>query len=309
MNTRECFYYSAFGFKLLSPIRLPELTVINQCNITPDITIVFNNLQETWDSHTKDNDYFYIEKDFILVNIPKVGIFSIHGGKEIVVSPFKDVQEDQLRLYMLGTCMGAVLMQRRILPLHGSAIEINGKAYAIVGESGAGKSTTASALLNKGYKLISDDVIPVTLNEENIPVVTPAYPQQKLWQESLDKFGMDSSSYRPVVDRETKFAIPVHKHFSSTRLPLAGVFELIKTNNEEVEIREIQQLERFHSLYLHTYRNFFLKPAGLMEWHFKVCADMVNKLDLYQIQRPSSRFTTEELTALILSSINKEVVV
>ena len=38
--------------------------------------------------------------------------------------------------YLLGTCMGTILMQRKILPLHGSAIEIEGKVYAIVGDSG-----------------------------------------------------------------------------------------------------------------------------------------------------------------------------
>ena len=57
--------------------------------------------------------------------------------------------------------MGAILMQRKILPLHGSAIAIDGKAYAIVGDSGAGKSTLASAFLKRGYQLLSDDVITV----------------------------------------------------------------------------------------------------------------------------------------------------
>ena len=43
----------------------------------------------------------------------------------------KDTGEDKIRLLFLGTCMGALLIQRKILPLHGSAIEIDGKAYAI----------------------------------------------------------------------------------------------------------------------------------------------------------------------------------
>ena len=60
---------------------------------------------------------------------------------------------------------GALLMQRKILPLHGSAVAIDGKAYAIVGDSGAGKSTLASAFLNKGYQLLSDDVIAVSLSQ------------------------------------------------------------------------------------------------------------------------------------------------
>ena len=77
----------------------------------------------------------------------------------------KEADEDKIRLYILGTCMGALLMQRKILPLHGSAIAIDGKAYAFVGDSGAGKSTLASAFLSKGYKLLSDDVIAVSLSE------------------------------------------------------------------------------------------------------------------------------------------------
>ena len=54
-------------------------------------------------------------------------------------------------------------MQRKVLPLHGSAIAINGKAYAIIGDSGAGKSTLALAFLNRGYRLLTDDVIAVSL--------------------------------------------------------------------------------------------------------------------------------------------------
>ena len=73
-------------------------------------------------------------------------------GNKIIVSPLDEIDEDVIRLYILGTCMGAILMQRKILPLHGSAIAINGKAYAIVGDSGAGKSTLASAFLKKGYQ-------------------------------------------------------------------------------------------------------------------------------------------------------------
>ena len=88
--------------------------------------------------------------------------------------------------------MGAICTQRKNLPLHGSAVVMNGKAYAFVGESGAGKSTLASAFLSKDYRLLSDDVIPVTLSPDHIPYITPAYPQQKLWLESLNELGLES---------------------------------------------------------------------------------------------------------------------
>ncbi|MDE5413811.1 aldolase [Alkalihalobacterium chitinilyticum] len=299
--------YRGFGFNIASVIPLRELLVIdNGENI--DITIEMADLSQMWeDLSDPDYDpYFVIYENFLLFHMPNTAIFLIEEGKRIYVSPMNDVDEDTLRLYLLGTCMGGILMQRRILPLHGSAIAIDGKAYAVVGDSGAGKSTLASAFLKRGYQLISDDVIPVTLSKGQTPYVTPAYPQQKLWQESLTEFGMESGKYRPIVDRETKFAIPVVHQFVDEILPLAGIFELTKTSNDEIQLLPIQKLQRFQLLFYNTYRNFYIERAGLMKWHFDFSAKMVNHIEFYQIQRPTSRFTANTLTEMILDTIQKE---
>lgn len=169
-----------------------------------------------------------------------------------------------------------------------------------------GKSTLASAFINRGFQLLTDDVIAVTLSKDKIPIVIPSYPQQKLWQESLDQFGLKSNQFKPIYDRETKFAIPVTDHFLDKPIPLAGIFELNKTDQYEIEIFPVQKLERFPILYYNTYRNFMINRSGLMEWHFEFSANMVNNLDFYRIIRPSSRFTADELVDNILTLINKE---
>lgn len=301
--------FKAFGLNILSDIPLPELSQIHDNNRTVDIVIKEKDLTSLWEKSSSGNKYFVIQKNTIMFRLPNNAIYMIQNGKEIYYSRVDNANEDQIRLYLLGTCMGALLIQRKILPLHGSAIELNGRAYAIVGESGAGKSTLASAFLKKGFRLISDDVIPVSMNEENIPVVTPAYPQQKLWIESLNEFEMESNEYRPIVDRETKFAIPVSNQFASEQLPLAGVIELVKNVNEEIELNPIKNLQRLHTLFNHTYRNFFIAPLGLMEWHFNTSAKMCEHIEMYQLRRPTTRFTAHDLTDLILTTINKEEIV
>ena len=62
----------------------------------------------------------------------------------------EEYEEDVSASISLGTCMGAILMQRKILSITWQCSSNNGKAYAIVGDSGAGKSTLASAFL-KGW--------------------------------------------------------------------------------------------------------------------------------------------------------------
>ena len=287
ISTAHTFVYKAFGYTVSSEIPLPELPSIKLENCLADITVKIIDLNNLWSELSSDNDYFVVKENLVMFRIPEKAIFLIQNGNEIFVSPISELHDKHHRLYILGTCMGAILMQRKVLPLHGSAIAIDGRAYAIVGDSGAGKSTLASAFLKRGYQLLSDDVIPVSFSEDNIPMVTPAYPQQKLWIESLEKFGMDSNQYESIVERETKFAVPVTDQFVNDPLPLAGIFELIKTEEDDISLIQITKMNRFHTLFTHTYRNFFLEEAGLMDWHFDTSAKMVNKISYLPIKSPS----------------------
>ncbi|MCZ2257315.1 aldolase [Sporosarcina sp. G11-34] len=297
--------YKAFGLTIWSEIPLPELPFTNIDSNESDV-VIEKSEKVLLAMELDPEDVFVSKKDQVLFRVPQAGIFLIENGKRIVYTPFDGADEDEIRLYILGTCMGAILLQRKILPLHGSAIAIDGKAYAIVGDSGAGKSTLASAFLKKGYELLSDDVIPVTLNHANVPIVTPAYPQQKLWLESLQHFGMKSTHYQPLFVRDTKFAIPVESQFATEPMPLAGIFELVKGDQQKITIQPIENMQRFHKLYTHTYRNFFMLDSGLMEWHFEMSSKMMNKIHFHQIQRPNERFTANELVELILTTLKVE---
>lgn len=306
LNVEKRTICKAFGLNISSDIPLPEISHTNIDDVGIDVVIEKAELSILWSEHCVFNDDFVIKKDWILFHIYETAIFLIQNGNRILYSPFNGADEDKIRLYILGSCMGAILLQRKILPLHGSAIAIDGKAYAIVGDSGAGKSTLASAFLKRGYKLLSDDVIPVSLSNENVPIVTPSYPQQKLWLESLNHFEMESINFKPLFVREDKFAVPVHSQFVTKQLPLAGVFELIKGDNDEIDLKPIQNLQRFYTLYYHTYRNFFIQRSELMDWHFNISSKMINKIDFYQLRRPTSRFSAHDLVELILTTLRVE---
>lgn len=298
--------YRAFGHSIQSDIPLPELKLTDTALDDIDITIQYAELSEAWLELSRSSARAFVNtENQVMFKVPELGIFAAANGTTILVSPDTDADADKMRLYILGTCMGAILLQRKILPLHGSAIVINDKAYAFVGLSGHGKSTLASAFLQQGYQLLTDDVIAVTLDQHDVPYVSPAYPQQKLWQESLDVFGMDSNHFLPLFDRETKFAIPVSAQFAESKIPLSGVFEIMKTDCDDCEIRAVNKLERLPLLYRHTYRNLFLYYSGLTQWHFDFTARMAGSIDVYQLQRPQHKLTVHQLTDMVLEVIAK----
>lgn len=307
LETINLTVYKAFGYHIQSSIPFPELQLCGDDEEGIDIVIRTSDLTEAWAAHAIPPQKLVVKENLVMFEIADTAIFSIRDGQAIDVSPMEGANEDRLRLFILGTCMGALLLQRRILPMHGSAVAIDGKAYAIIGHSGNGKSTLASAFLQRGYRLLSDDIIAVTLGENNMPYVIPAYPQQKLWEESMQAFGMETSQYRPLYDRETKYAIPVQSQFADEALPLAGIFELVKTEESKARLRRIEKLERLQLLHRHTYRNLLLADSGLSEWHLQTTASFAGKVDFYQLCRPVQQFTAHQLSSIILTAIGKEI--
>ncbi|QAY68450.1 aldolase [Paenibacillus protaetiae] len=296
----QTLFYQAFGQTIQSDILLPELIMADSPISDIDVTIRYENLSRKLNEFIQNRTSYQIKKGYFAFYVPEVACFVIENGDMISVYPDKQENLDRIRLYVLGTCMGAILHQKQIVALHGSAIVIQDKAYAFVGDSGQGKSTLASAFIQQGYKLLTDDVIAIKMINDN-PMVMPAYPQQKLWQESLAAFGMNPERYSPLFDRETKYAVPVSSNFINTPVPLAGVFELTKLDCELPKLISYSTLEGMHLLYRHTFRNLLLSAEDLKDWHFDASVHMVSHLGLYRLERPIHTFTANQLASLVKS--------
>ncbi|MFD0697811.1 aldolase [Paenibacillus sp. GCM10027628] len=304
INSRNT--YKAFGMHVSSEIPLPELMQSEGLEHSEDLVITMDNLTQRWDEMVDDGNNFIAQNDVFLFKIPDTAIYCMEKGSKITVSPLPGADIDKVRLFLLGTCMGATLLQRRVLPLHGSAVVIDGKAYAFVGESGAGKSTLAAAFGQKGYQLLTDDVIAVTLNPElGMAIVHPAYPQQKLWQQSMDHFGLQSNQFSPIFQEENKFAVPVFSNFHQTEIPLAGVFELTKSENDTISMTPMNSLEKIYALMRHTYRGSLITKMGLQQWHFTMTAAIAGQIQMYNVLRSTTRFTAFDLVSQITHQIDE----
>lgn len=297
--------YRAFGLTISSDILFRELQAINRNEMIDVVISNEDNYNEWFEAYFKPNVFYQIMPNRIMFYVPNLAIFSIENGSFIRFAPATRASMDHIRLYLLGSCMGALLLQRKILPLHGSAIEIDGKAYAIVGDSGAGKSTLAKAFLNKGYKLLTDDVVAITFSNDDVPFVATAYPQQKLWLESLNQFQLEAKQFSSLVDREQKFAVPALEQFSQTSLPLDVIFELNISEGNVVQICEVCGIERLSMIYNQTFRNYFLEASDLLPWHFEASTKLISNVPIYRIERPRDSFTAHEMKELILSTIKE----
>ena len=109
-----------------------------------------------------------------------IEICEITHGKKITVNPLTGIEENFLRVLILGPAFGILLHQRGRLVLHASTVNINGGAVAFMGFNGGGKSTTTAALNNKGYPLVCDDISSVEFDENGTPVVFPGVSKDQI---------------------------------------------------------------------------------------------------------------------------------
>ena len=71
------------------------------------------------------------------------------------------------RTFLVNTVLPAYAVLHKMLPLHISAVSVNGHAVAFQGKSGAGKSKLAAMLIKRGYQMITEDLGIVELSEDH----------------------------------------------------------------------------------------------------------------------------------------------
>ncbi|WP_214626842.1 aldolase [Paenibacillus agaridevorans] len=308
------YTYKAFGLHIATEIPFLGAKPTEDRSHNTDVWVEWGDLTALWEEVSNPDDAFVVLDDKVLFRIGQTAVYSVEAGTRVIVSPEEGAHLERIRLFLDGYCMAILLLQRNILPLHGSAIAKNGLAYAIVGSSGAGKSTLTKALLDQGFSFVSDDIIPVALSDTDneLAIVWPALPEQKLWQESLSELGVSREGLRVVYERKThsselteeirtKYAVPVAR-FSHAPMPLAGIFELAK-REDATELVPIEGAERLRTLALHTFHRSLIEPMGLLEWHFRTIAGLANRTDMMLLGRQRDQYSAPALVQLVLENL------
>ncbi len=93
--------------------------------------------------------------------------------------------------HFLGMVLSCWLERQGIPVLHASSVSVDGEAVAFLGTNKAGKSSLAVALMQRGYPLLSDDLVGLQPSESGIDA-RPGFPSMRMWPD-LAEFVMGPS--------------------------------------------------------------------------------------------------------------------
>lgn len=292
--------YKIYGLNIKSEIEIEEFDKLEEIHEENVVTITYSKIEKEIKDEIEKGSKIEILKDKIWFHIPNIATYLISNGSEIKVEVCEGADMKLMKVYLMCSCLGFIMLQRNMVAIHGGVIEIDGKAMIFTGDRGAGKSTLTTALRQRGYKFISDDVAAINFDEK-VPYVMPGFPYQKLCEDAMDNMGYDKEKCTSFMsDKHLKYMVPAHDEFINNPTELFGICELTVDDVDKVTIEEYKGSEKLNKIIENIYRGEYIKYLGGMNpVYFKKCLDIAKHIKFYKITRPRNKFTVDEQIELI----------
>ncbi len=172
---RPTFFHQAYGLAIRSEVKLSESVSDADGAFDLDVRLQPVRLPQ---AGRGGPTHFEFRPGRQLLHWRDVGTFLILD-REIHVDVAPDIPEDLVRLPLLGPVMALYLHRIGKLVLHASAVGSDTRSVVFLGDKGAGKSTTAAALVARGHSLLTDDVLAIDFPPAG-PSIAPGFPEIKL---------------------------------------------------------------------------------------------------------------------------------
>lgn len=210
--------------------------------------------------------------------VANVARYRLSQGRAITVQILDESRRKDIPGFLIGSVFGALLHQRGDFPLHAGCIEFEGKAILFTGPSGAGKSTLSAALLQRGHRILGDDVIVIRKSDQGF-LAAPTVARCKLWQDSLDALEIAPDRQLRQVPRQTatglepKFECLTQDQFCVQPLPIAAIYHL-QASDFPLEPGPMSAEQALPSIWSNVYLAGLDRKLGSSGTLFQTCAQL-----------------------------------
>ena len=171
--------------------------------------------------------------------------------------PDENATSSTIDLYLNGSVYGAILHQRKTLPLHGSCFRYQGLGIMLCGESGVGKSSLTTSFCLQGAAFLTDDVTPIVFPNGK-PHIWGISDRIKLWSDSLQQLNQAEAGLERIMPAREKFYFPMLPN-TDTLIPLGLIIILHVYDKPELTIEPLEGVPGFTALRNEIFRREYLQ--------------------------------------------------
>lgn len=242
-----------------------------------------------------------------MLDVAHVAWFYARNGNYVEIIPYQGATQSTIELYLNGSIYGAILHQRKMLPLHGSCFQYGSSGIMISGESGVGKSSLTTSFCLHGAKFLTDDVTPIALKGGR-PYIWGVSDRVKLWSDSLHQLKHSEVDLQRIMPEQGKYYFPM-KSANGAFVPLRDIFIVQIHNKDGVSVKALKGVEKFAALRQEIYRQEYL--SGMAESERAYVAPLIRMsqtVRVTEVTRPATipidafRISLEKIIAETMKS-------
>lgn len=251
-----------------------------------DVTVRETNNARHVEHPLYADGFWQMNQTEFALQVEGIGSYYACNGNEVEYAPLPSATREAIELYLNGSVYGAILHQRKILPLHGSCFIERGMGVMLCGESGSGKSALTAAFCRNGSVFLTDDVTPVIIKEKK-PYIVALSDRIKLWSDTFEQLNINKAGLKridPGTDKYYFSMVPGH----TEPYPLNLLFILITSEEDRTEITEVRGAEKYIALRNEIYRYEYLQGMPENEKAFFITlSDVGNNVRIFNVKRPA----------------------
>ena len=223
------------------------------------------------------------------------------NGKEIHARQIGRSTLESFHTYLLGQVVSFALLKQRIEQLHATVVTFDGRALALTGDCGRGKSTLAAALLKRGGKLLVDDMLVLKSNGKDL-LAMPGPPRLKLLPDSAKRVGMSSRNALQMNPLVEKKIFPIRKA-EADPVPLHGMYVLAAPHprTTRTTMRRCSPAEACAQVIAAAY-NLDMELPGRAASQFQWAASIANGVEVSMLRYRRELSKLDEVAATVEQS-------
>jgi len=262
-----------------------------------DISVTQASLPTALDGTTACGVLWQAAQGRFLLDVPAVARYLITAGNSITIDSVPDTPAIVVEHHLGMLPLAALLYQRGMLAFHAAAVANDQGVVLLTGDSGCGKSTLLVALLQRGWRVLADDLAIVGLDGQGQPVVYPTASGIALWTESLKKLGIASDSLS-CCDANRREFVPSGQTAGDPQ-PLRHIYRLGVHGKREVEPEELAGSARFRAVGTMLYNSHVADALCSRADYMRCAAAIAQFVPINILRRPRGVWSVEALAEYI----------
>jgi hypothetical protein len=318
-------YYSIYGLNVFSSMPIPGITALSK-TVEADVEVSFQSTPRLDEGSTARAKDWYTSCRLDGENEPSLKVWKLgdggcfrlrycdgtefflsESGNEIWAAWPENMTLEDTATYLLGPIFGFLLRLRGVTCLHASAIAVDGRAIALIGPAGAGKSTTAASFARQGYPTLSEDVVALRDQGDSF-LVEPGYPLIRLWPESVQALFGSRDALPLLTPNWNKQYLDLTQHdfnFQRQPLPLAALYFLDGRSEDPAApfVESVPSQTGLVELVTNTYTNYMLDQR-MRAREFDLLGRLINNTPLRRLKPHSDPARLPDLCRVILDDFH-----